>query len=240
MNRETIQEDEYEFPYHHIPTHAPFAQSRLLFWGYEYEAYLEEILAVLEGMSFKSLIDIGCGDGRLLSELVKSSNARLVGTDFSEKALAFARAFSASVEFQRDIPDKETFDVLTLIEVLEHIPPEEIPTFLNTLRGALVPGGKGVITVPSVALPVNRKHYQHFSAESLTETLSPYFVIDSITHLNTVSLGSKIIARLLSNRFFILNHSGMREWLYGIYKKHHLRAHPGKGARLMAIVTPRA
>jgi 2-polyprenyl-3-methyl-5-hydroxy-6-metoxy-1,4-benzoquinol methylase len=202
MNREDIQEGEYEFPYHHIPTHAPFTQARLLFWGYEYEAYLEKILETLRGIGCKSLIDIGCGDGRLLAELAKDSSLRLFGTDFSERALAFARAFSPSVAFQRDIPPGETFDAFTLIEVLEHIPPEEIPSFLGTLQKTLRVGGKGVITVPSVAVPVNRKHYQHFSETSLRETLKPYFRVESVAHLNAFPFGVKVISRLLSNRLF--------------------------------------
>lgn len=237
MSREDIQEGEYEFPYHHIPTHAPFTQSRLLFWGYEYEAYLEKILETLKGIGFKSLIDIGCGDGRLLAELSKDPEVRLVGTDFSEKALAFARAFSPSVTFQRDIPSGETFDAFTLIEVLEHIPPEEIPSFLATLQKSLGAGGKGIITVPSVAVPVNRKHYQHFSEESLKKTLAPYFTVESVAHLNAFPLGTKIISRLLSNRFFILNYVPLRDALYRLYKKRYLSADPGKGSRLMAIVS---
>lgn len=239
MSRKDIQEEEYEFPYHHIPTHGPFSESRLLFWGYEYEAYIEEILQTLKGMSYESLIDIGCGDGRLLTELSKVSGARLVGTDFSEKALAFARAFCPSVTFQRDIPKEEIFDVFTLVEVLEHIPPEEISNFLTTLRRSLKPGGRGIVTVPSVAVPVNRKHYQHFSAEYLTETLSPFFAVESVRHLNAVSFSTKIIARLLSNRFFILNDPKLRDFLYNFYKKQYLHAMPGKGTRLMAIVTKR-
>src|SRR5438552_7873234 len=92
---EARQEAEYAFPYHHLPQIAPFSISRHLFWGHAYASYVEKVLQLLSKQPFESLIDIGCGDGKLLLEISKRFRGkRLVGTDMSERALAFARAFA--------------------------------------------------------------------------------------------------------------------------------------------------
>src|SRR3954449_3553400 len=71
--KQTIQESEYEFPYHYIPTlvNGNFSQVRKLRWGYEYLSYLRFVLSTLEKLQFNSLLDVGCGEGRFLSEVAK-------------------------------------------------------------------------------------------------------------------------------------------------------------------------
>jgi hypothetical protein len=64
MDKESLQENEYEFPYHHLVNIRPFSESRHLFWGYRYAAYVEHILQTLAQKQFESLIDFGCGDGK--------------------------------------------------------------------------------------------------------------------------------------------------------------------------------
>lgn len=46
-----------------------FSQVRNLSWGYEYLSYLNFVLEKASQIGFKSLLDVGCGDGRLLYEL---------------------------------------------------------------------------------------------------------------------------------------------------------------------------
>src|ERR1043166_3143274 len=73
--QETIQETEYQFPYHYIPTleNGNFSQVRKLRWGYEYLSYLRFILSRLDKIEFASLLDVGCGEGRFLCEVQKRS-----------------------------------------------------------------------------------------------------------------------------------------------------------------------
>jgi 2-polyprenyl-3-methyl-5-hydroxy-6-metoxy-1,4-benzoquinol methylase len=240
MNKEDIQESEYEFPYHYLPqfTDGTFSETRSLGWGYVYASYLEAVLAVIQAHAadIRSVVDIGCGDGRLTAEISKRFSAiRVVGTDYSERSLRFARAFSPHIEFM--VETEEVFDCFTLIEVIEHIPPAELPAFLQSVREKLHKNGIGIITTPSMNTPVEKKHYQHFTNESLTHYLSPYFVIERIEYLNRQA--PAWLRRLFLNKFFILNYPPLLNWLYRWYRKHYLYSSARAGTRLMAIVRAR-
>lgn len=234
-----IQEEEYAFPYHHIPQIEPFSQTRSLWWGYEYAAYIGYILSELNSRPFNSLIDIGCGDGRLLAELAKVSSAKLHGADFSEKALSFARAFSPStVTFTKDLPG-QLFDVFTAIEVLEHIHPNEAGAFLASAARSLSRNGIGIVSVPTTNIPLNPKHYRHFTADTLRETLEGHFIVESIVHLNGQTVVAKIVQRLLANRFFILNWQPVKNILYRWYTRTSLMGTQSNAIRVLAIVRKR-
>ena len=235
MDKRSLQEDEYLFPYHHLVELSPFSQSKELYWGYEYAAYLEHVLDVLSSVSYTRLLDVGCGDGKLLHELSKTHTGVLVGTDFDERALQFARAFTPQVRFEKEIP-KEQFDAFTLIEVVEHIPPSEIERFFNTLTQSLAPGAVGVITVPSDTMPLIEKHYQHFNMRTLTAVLEPHFLIESMTYLNARTHVTRFLQRCFANQFFILNHKGIRNALFRFYTRHYLVASPLTGTRILAQV----
>lgn len=231
--REAMQEAEYEFPYHHLTQISPFSLSNHLFWGHAYASYTEKVLDLLKGHTFSSLIDIGCGDGKLLTEVARRfKNRRLVGTDFSERALAFARAFTPCAEFKTEMPE-ETFDAFTLIEVLEHIKPTEIPAFLDEIKRHLNPGAMGIITVPSDVRPTQAKHYQHFNDDTLRAALESHFEVVSVSYLNKQGWA---IRTLLSNRFFILNWKWLTAKLYRYYKRHYLNASRTNGLRVLAVV----
>ena len=126
------QEEQYGFPYHHIPSleNGRFSQIRTWPWGYMYMACLGAVLDYIEQKSFTSLLDIGCGDGKLLYEARKRfPDAELSGNDYSEHAIALAKAFNVKNDVYLSTQPTETlmaqrgpFDVVVAFEVLEHIP----------------------------------------------------------------------------------------------------------------------
>jgi len=152
--KQTKQEGQYSFPYHHIPSlkKGRFSQTRTLLWGYAYISYLETVLDYIEKVPVASLLDIGCGDGKFLYEARKRfPDMALSGNDYSERAIAFAKAFNfgnnvyLSTRTAKEISrEKGLFDVVTAIEVLEHIPPQEIDSFSKSFAaasaGGLAPG----------------------------------------------------------------------------------------------------
>lgn len=154
--KDDIQESEYEFPYHHIVewSDRSFSQTKNWTWGLRYYAGLQAGMDLLRRHSFESLLDVGCGDGRFLKEMRKvAPAAKLQGVDISPRAIGYARAFTQDIDFfVRDIinePIEACWEAVTLIEVCEHIPPSELPTFINSVARALSPGGRLVITVPT-------------------------------------------------------------------------------------------
>lgn len=83
------------------------------------------------GLNGKHVLDVGCGGG-ILSESMAQRGARVTGIDLGEKALSVARLHQLEsgtpVEYQL-IPAEqmakehpESFDVVTCLEMLEHVP----------------------------------------------------------------------------------------------------------------------
>ncbi len=235
MKKEEIQEEEYDFPYHHLVEIDPFSESKHLFWGYQYSAYIEKIIETLRKFDFKSLIEIGCGDGRVIKEVEKNfKGRRLMGIDYSEKSLRFAKAFSPAITFDKNTNDK--FDGFILIEVLEHINPTEMNSFLGSINGKLEPGAFGIITTPSDNIPVNPKHYQHFNKISVKDTLKEYFDIVSLEYISGKGVGPNFIQKFLANRFFILNYSPLKKYLYGLYTRKYFMASEKNSSQLFIVV----
>lgn len=79
----------------------------------------------------KRVLDVGCGGG-ILSESMAARGAQVSGIDLSEKALGVARLHlfesAMQVEYQHSSAENfaeqhpESFDVVTCLEVLEHVP----------------------------------------------------------------------------------------------------------------------
>jgi len=197
-------------------------------WGYIYLSYLYFVLDIINEFNFNSLLDVGCGDGRFLYEVRnRAQDKRLSGLDSYQPAIDFARVMNPDVEWVcANIEEKglfDSFDVITILDVLEHIEPHKVPQFLKGVHQYLNTNGLLIITVPSNNTPVQKKHYQHFDVVSLTKSLNPLFDIDEIYYLNRrPSKIQKIVIRLLSNRLFIINYSKLLGWLYTYYVKNLL------------------
>lgn len=194
----------------------------------------------------ESVLDVGCGDGRLLLEIRKQfPRHRLVGVDYSERVLSFAQAFSfgKDIDFKcGDINAMDTlgsFSLITLIEVCEHIPPADLPVFLKSCFEHLAPHGTMLITVPSDITKPTHKHYQHFSVKALKVLVEPYATVECVEYLTKLGFIPAIIRRLFSNRFFILNERHLLNGLYTFYKKHFTIATASTGDRILMIVRKR-
>jgi len=86
-----------------------------------------------------AVLDIGCGDGRLLSSL--PSSFRKYGTELSEGAAQAAKAKGVEIVSHEDVLGGTygKFDAVTLVDVFEHL--REPHEFLQSLLGCLKPGG---------------------------------------------------------------------------------------------------
>jgi 2-polyprenyl-3-methyl-5-hydroxy-6-metoxy-1,4-benzoquinol methylase len=231
MNKQQkIQDEEYIFPYHYISDHENgFSQSINWGFGLSYESFLEFLVQEISYCSGESIADIGSGDGRLVREISKKFPKKTVlGIDYSEKAINLAKAMNPGLTFFcADInSDKRLgkYDIITLIEVLEHIPIERIDNFVEALRGKLKEGGYLFITVPHKNKSLQSKHFQHFSFRSLTHYFDDYFNLEKKVFFEKRSFLAAIIQKILANNIFILNSSILKYFLYNIYKKKCFRA----------------
>ncbi|MEN9413438.1 MAG: hypothetical protein RLZZ342_525 [Candidatus Parcubacteria bacterium] len=242
--KQKIQDDEYSFPYHYLPSleGGAFSLSRHLYWGHTYISYIRHLCRTIKALAPERVLDVGCGDGRLLYELRSAlPDAELVGLDYSERPLLFARAFGYGKNLtfkQSDIATapEEGYDVVTLIEVLEHIPPEHLDNFLAASVRALAPQGTLILTVPSDKTAPNHKHYQHFSEEMLrTICTRQSLVVEKVEFLTALGVFPAIIRRLFSNRLFLLNEKHLLTMLYRWYEQSYLIARKETADRILFI-----
>ena len=118
----------------------------------------QRLLAMLDAKPDQHLLEIGCGWGAM-AEAAAERRLRLTGITLSQEQLAWAKArfddspFAAQVELRlqdyRDVT--ETFDHIVSIEMFEAVGEEYWPTYMETLRNRLRPGGTAALQVITIA-----------------------------------------------------------------------------------------
>ena len=101
MNQESkkapqfYQDEDYNFPYHHLPqlNDGKWNFGMSWFHSFDYLTLIEFILKKIAIKSPKTILDFGCGDGRLTKEIINKYDSRIYGVDISDKALTFAKVF---------------------------------------------------------------------------------------------------------------------------------------------------
>ncbi len=247
---ENIQEDEYTFPYHYIPQllSGKFSQLKVLGWGYLYMSRLQRVIELLGTLEFNSLLDVGCGDGRFLHELHQVvPQKHLVGVDYTITPIHFAQAFNPELEFrQLDISAQnlhftEKFDVITLIEVIEHIPPEKLESFIKGVSSHLKESGKLIITTPMDNIPTSKKHYQHFNLQKLETLLGDSYTFTLVEYCQKPISGlDKLTLKFLSNRFFMVTNEPFVSTFYRKYVTKYFHADKSNSTDILVVCTKKA
>jgi 2-polyprenyl-3-methyl-5-hydroxy-6-metoxy-1,4-benzoquinol methylase len=240
------QNRSYRFPYHYIPhfdKHTGAAvTTRFLGWGLEYLCYIKHIQELAYSLSPNSILDIGCGDGRFIGSL-SPRITRKVGTDLSERAIRFAKAFHPEIEFHAiNASDlNETFDLVVSIEVLEHIPENQISSFIGTLSDRTRVDGHVLISVPTKVARLLGKHYRHYDLNLLKDHLAcakvPLTLIGvDYVYRKNYPLLLHMIMKLSQNKWWAFDLYKLRApiWRY-IWEKHRF-ATPADGRHLIALL----
>jgi 3' terminal RNA ribose 2'-O-methyltransferase Hen1 len=125
---------------------------------------LDRVVEVLKELGAASVLDLGCGEGKLLRRLLTQRGlARIVGVEVAPRILATA-ADRLRLENMPDLQRKRIellqgslvyrddrlkgFDAAAVVEVIEHMDAERLPSFEQALFGHARPGAV-VITTPN-------------------------------------------------------------------------------------------
>jgi 3' terminal RNA ribose 2'-O-methyltransferase Hen1 len=129
-----------------------------------WEQRIDAVLSALRAVDAKTVIDLGCGEGKLLKPLLQNNAfERLVGMDVSWRSLEIARRRL----YMDQLPDAqkrrielihgslmyrdkrlEGFDAATVIEVVEHLDPPRLAAFERVLFACARPRA-AIITTPN-------------------------------------------------------------------------------------------
>jgi SAM-dependent methyltransferase len=121
------------------------AESAEAYWG------VKEALTIFPNHKKPKILEIGSGLGYFTYSLVKA-NYNVLGMDVSQTAVKQAKENFGDhyicadlFEFARE--NEETFDIVILTEVIEHI--EEPVEFIASIMRLLKPTGQAIITTPN-------------------------------------------------------------------------------------------
>lgn len=126
-----------------------------------------------------SVLDVGCGNGRLLLGLPK--DIKYTGIDISRKLLDEAEKAHPETNFiETDITKPNIwkhlpkYDYIFCVAVMHHIPTKEDQLFiLNQIKDHLKPNGKCLITVWNLW----QKKYLKYHLDPATKWQNPYWVM---------------------------------------------------------------
>lgn len=123
----------------------------------------DAVVAMLHQVGARSVVDLGCGEGELLSELLSDGFERLLGVDVSPRALERAARrlhFDTLPERLRSRVDLVQssvtytdarvtgFDAAVLMEVIEHVDPPRLAALERAVLGG-AGAGTVVVTTPN-------------------------------------------------------------------------------------------
>jgi len=96
-----------------------------------------------------TLLDIGCGNSAAFLRSISSYIRHGIGVDFKVQFSQWKNITTKQIILSDYLPfENSSFDVVTMLAVLEHIEYEK--EILQEVYRILVPGGKLIITVPSI------------------------------------------------------------------------------------------
>ena len=132
-----------------------------------------------------AILDLACGDGKVLYFFRKWGFTNLSGVDISLEQVMLSRQVMPEVkqcnaiDFLEEHPD--SFDLITGLNIIEHLTKDEVCLFMERCFAALKPGGRLVLLTPNADSPfscsVRYADFTHevcFNPRSLDSTLKVF------------------------------------------------------------------
>ena len=127
-----------------------------------------------------TVLEIGCGEGYGISELVKFSK-KYIGVDKFDTFISEEIKKNNDIVFHKmEIPpllniDTNSIDFVVTFQVIEHIQDDHY--FLKEIFRVLKPGGKLLLTTPNKLMSLSRNpwHIREYTPFEMNDILSKYF-----------------------------------------------------------------
>lgn len=135
-------------------------------------------LLLKEDLGGKVLLDIGSSNGLLISKLLKSKLKKIYGVEPNESAVIFARKKIKNVTFFKSTAEKvplknSKVDIVTLFDVIEHVPPNSEHLVFKEIARVLKKGGVLLLSTPNDNLLTNLMDpawyfgHRHYNSDTL-------------------------------------------------------------------------
>lgn len=111
-----------------------------------YQAAVE--IACATGFPEGPLLDVGCGTAVLSAWAAEQLGRELYLSDHQRVVLATAERLFEVAGTTTDLADAPVASLVLAMEVLEHVPPEDQPRFVDALWSRVAPGGLLVMSTP--------------------------------------------------------------------------------------------
>ena len=119
------------------------------------------------------ILEIGCGVGFALEAFIKMGYEDVYGIDISQSQIGECAKHNLPAEMVEDTEEflgtrENTYDLITINHVFEHIPVDNQISFISAMYNALAPGGELVCVVPNALNPAaSFLRYDDFTHQSL-------------------------------------------------------------------------
>ncbi len=164
----------------------PFGYLYFLSYFMEIYSYYKKANLSMHG---NSLLEVGCGWGKFM-EMARLFGLQSYGVEYTREKLAYVREKGMVAYLPEELPSDATFDVIAMLQVLEHLSnPYE---FLLQYTCRVKPGGLIILEVPNCNYLVLRRMFYRVIGRDIFGAYQP------LEHVNCFTSRSmdKLMARL--------------------------------------------
>lgn len=141
----------------------------------EHAAQEAALVNVLRDLDFGSVLEVGCGDGRVTSLLAGLTREPITVLDVNaERVASTIRRVPGTIGVHSNIVDFSTdqrWDLVIAVEVLMHVPPEDIEAACDNLRRL---SARWIVTCDwTEPLPAGKERAEHNWLYDYARLLSP-------------------------------------------------------------------
>ena len=164
--------------------------------------FKREFEGLMPGDKSVRILDIGCGTGSFVQAMRDAGYNHTQGIDLSPEQVKMAGVFGVDGIELAEAADflslhHEEFDVVTAIDLIEHLTKDELMDFLQVVFKALRPGGRVLFRTPNMDAPqASVFAFADFTHEVFLNKNSGMQIMQSAGYLN---------ARVLPGLVFIEN-----------------------------------